>query len=48
MRWLEEDYATIDSIGPMRLADFQSRAADDEAQGEAWALVRELLRRLEI
>jgi len=48
MRWLDDDYAEIDSIGPMRLADFQSREPNDEAQGEAWALVRDLLRRLGI
>jgi hypothetical protein len=46
IEWLDEDYASIDSIGPMRLAQFQSGDPDDEAQADAWALVRDLLRRL--
>ena len=42
--WLAEDFAALDSLGPMRAARFRYGDADDALRADAWGLVQELLR----
>jgi len=42
--WLGEDFARIDSAGPVRAAEFVQGGRDDVLQADARGLVRELLR----
>jgi len=44
--WLADDYATLDSTGPGRLAEFHQRPDDDELKADAQGLVQLLLREL--
>lgn len=44
--WLDTDYESVDSIGPVRVSMFLTGGKNDVLQGEAWALVRELIRLL--
>ena len=41
---LDEDFATVDSVGPMRYAEFVTGGPDDDVQADALGAVRELLR----
>jgi hypothetical protein len=44
LNYLGEDFAEVDSIGPMRYAEFVTGARNDDLQADAQGLVRELLR----
>jgi predicted nucleotidyltransferase len=39
---LDEDFATVDSVGPRRVAEFLD-VGNEEVQADAWAAVRDLL-----
>jgi hypothetical protein len=41
--FLREDFGTMDSLGPLRVAGFIHGAPNEEAQADAWAGVRDLL-----
>lgn len=41
---LDEDFATVDSVGPMRYAEFVKGGSDDDLQADALGVVGELLR----
>ena len=43
LEWLAEDFAEIDSLGPLRTALFRYRTPDDELQADVHDLVRSLL-----
>jgi hypothetical protein len=43
MAYLDEDFATIDGIGPRRAAEFLYEARNEEAEADAWGAVRDLL-----
>ena len=45
--WLREDFGSIDSIGPLRVAVFLQAAGDDALQADAHGLVRRLLQLLD-
>jgi hypothetical protein len=44
--YLDEDFATIDSIGPIRAAEFIHDARNEDAEADAWGAARDLLDRL--
>jgi hypothetical protein len=46
IRWLADDFATVDDIGPARVARFRYAAPNPRLQSDAQGLVRELLRLL--
>ncbi len=39
---LDQDFAAVDSVGPVRVAEFLFGARDDVAEADAWAAVRDL------
>ncbi|MBI4953822.1 MAG: hypothetical protein HY908_17485 [Myxococcales bacterium] len=46
VRYLDEDFATVDSIGPRRAAEFLFGGHDAAAAADAWGSVRDLIERL--
>lgn len=44
LTFLGKDFAEVDSVGPMRYAEFVTGGRDDDLQADAQGLVRELLR----
>lgn len=44
MKWLKDDFSTIDSPGPLRTARFRLGIPDDDLQADAMGLVQDLLR----
>lgn len=44
--YLDEDFATPDSIGPIRAAEFVHDARDEDTEADAWAAARDLLDQL--
>jgi predicted nucleotidyltransferase len=46
MRRLDEDFATIDSIGPRRVAEFLFDARNEVAEADAWGAARDLVERV--
>jgi hypothetical protein len=45
---LDRDFATIDSVGPARVAEFLFGARNDAAEADAWGVVRDLLDQLRL
>jgi hypothetical protein len=43
---LDEDFETIDSVGPRRAVEFLLDGTDDAAAADAWGAVRDLLDRV--
>jgi len=43
VRFLREDFESVDSLGPCRVAEFLHGARNDEAEADAWGAVRDLL-----
>ncbi len=41
--YLDEDFAAIDAIGPIRAAEFLHDARNEDAEADAWGAVRDLL-----
>jgi hypothetical protein len=46
VEWLTEDFATLDSLGPVRAALFRYGVRDDYLQRDAHAVVQALLRKI--
>jgi hypothetical protein len=40
---LSEDFETVDSVGPIRAAEFLHGARNEEAEADAWGVVQSLL-----
>jgi hypothetical protein len=43
LKYLAEDFETVESVGPCRAAEFLLGTQDDDAQADAWGVVRSLL-----
>jgi hypothetical protein len=46
LRYLAEDFQAVDSVGPIRAAEFIHGTRDDEAQADAWGVVKDFLARV--
>jgi hypothetical protein len=46
LQYLDRDFATVDSIGPRRVAEFLFDARNEEVEADAWGAVRDLLDRV--
>ncbi|MEO8905909.1 MAG: hypothetical protein ABI627_30685 [Polyangiaceae bacterium] len=46
LAFLREDFGTVESIGPIRAAEFIHGGRDEEAEADAWGIVQALLERL--
>ena len=40
---LDQDFAAVDSVGPVRVAEFLYGARNDIAEADAWGAVRDVL-----
>jgi predicted nucleotidyltransferase len=43
---LDRDFASVDSLGPVRVSEFLLGARDDAAEADAWGAVRDLIEKL--
>lgn len=46
VRYLDEEFATVDSVGPRRTSEFLFDERNDAVEADAWGIVRALLDRL--
>jgi hypothetical protein len=46
LKELERDFATIDSLGPLRVSEFIYGSRNDAAEADAWGAVRDFLDKL--